>query len=62
LKEFVFTSSHGMLLAKKHAHRFRSSIQEGLQATELEVPMAMLCAAATVVLYLATLANGTEVN
>ena len=62
LKEFVFTSSCGMSLAEKRAHLFRSSIQEGPQATELEVPMAMLCAAATVVLYLATLANGTGVN
>lgn len=51
-----------MSLAEKHAHQFKSSIQEGSEATELEVPIAMVCAAATAVLHLATLISGTEVN
>ena len=42
-------TSCGMSLAEKHALRFMLSIEQGPQATELEVSVAMVCAAATAV-------------
>lgn len=42
-------STHGASLAEKHAHWFKSSISHGLQATELELLIPMVCLAATAV-------------
>ena len=50
LKGHVFTACHGMLLAEKHTQRFRSSIKQGPEASELEVSIPMVCVAAMVVI------------
>ena len=49
LKEFAFATSRGASLSEKHAYQFVSSVSQGVQAGELELPVAMVCAAATVV-------------
>ena len=47
-------TSRGMSLAEKHAQRFTSSIEQGPEASELEVSIAMVCSAATAVICFAT--------
>ncbi|KAG6810655.1 hypothetical protein H0H92_010892 [Tricholoma furcatifolium] len=47
IREYYFLGSRGSL-ASKHQSRFKSSISEGPQAKELEVPMAMVCMVAAV--------------
>jgi len=52
--------SCGMSLAKKYAHCFMLSIEQGPQAMELEVSGAMVCTAATAVRDFATSVNWTD--
>jgi len=49
-----------MSLAKKHAHCFMLSMEQGPQATELEVSGAMVCMAVTVVRDFVTSVNWTD--
>ncbi|KAF8237329.1 hypothetical protein L208DRAFT_1375693 [Tricholoma matsutake] len=49
LKEFAFATLHGASLLEKHAYQFVSSVSQGVQAGELELPVAMVCAAATAI-------------
>ena len=46
----VFTACRGMSLAEKHTQHFRSSIEQGPEASELEVSIPMVCVAATAVI------------
>ncbi|KAF8231517.1 hypothetical protein L208DRAFT_1378067 [Tricholoma matsutake] len=49
LKEFAFVTLRGASLSEKHAYRFVSSVSQGVQASELELPVAMVCAAANAI-------------